>query len=349
VSLKIAGYTRQDKEKAMNVPYITVQQTLAKMPAIGIGTFGSDHVSHANMAEAVELALELGYRNIDCARVYANEKEIGEVLKASGIKREELWITSKLWNDMHGKKNVGISVRQTLADLQLDYLDLFLVHWPFPNFHPPKCDVTARNPDARPYIHEEFMETWCAMEELVDQGLVKHIGTSNMSKAKLKLLLSDCRIRPIANEMELHPCFQQQELLSYVKGQGIIPIGFSPLGSPNRPERDTSEGDAIDMEHPAVLAVAKAHRVHPAEICIKWAQANGIVPIPQSTKEKNLNSNLESIMSDPLDLMEVAMLKEADCNSRLIKGQVFLWEEAEDWTELWDEDGIIRVPDHYRR
>jgi len=103
------------------------------------------------------------------------------------------------------------------------------------------------------------------------------------------------------------------------------------------------------MEHPAVLAVAKAHQVHPASICIKWAQANGIVPIPQSTKERNLKSNLESIMNDPLDLMEVAMLKEADCNNRLIKGQVFLWEEAKDWTELWDEDSIIRVPDHYRK
>ena len=333
----------------MNIPYILVQQTGAKMPAIGVGTFGSDHVSNADMAKSVELALKLGYRNIDCARVYANEKEIGEVLKRSQIKREELWITSKLWNDMHGAKNVGISVRQTLADLQLDYLDLYLVHWPFPNFHPPKCDVTSRNPDARPYIHEEFMETWRAMEDLVDQGLVRHIGTSNMSKAKLELLLSDCRIRPIANQMELHPCFQQPELLSYVKAEGIIPIGFSPLGSPNRPERDTTESDAVDMEHPIVVAIAKAHGVHPAAICLKWAAANGIVPIPQSTKERNLKSNLESITSDPLTDEEVLMLKEADCNSRLIKGQVFLWEEAEDWTELWDEDSIIRVPDRYRR
>ncbi len=333
----------------MNVPYMTIEQTGAKMPAIGVGTFGSDHVSSAVMAKSVELALKLGYRNIDCARVYDNEKEIGKVLKASFIPRDELWITSKLWNDMHGKKNVGISVRATLADLQLDYLDLFLVHWPFPNFHPPKCDVTARNPNARPYIHEEYMETWHAMEELVDQGLVRHIGTSNMSQAKLELLLASCRIRPVANEMELHPCFQQPELLDYVKSQGIIPIGFSPLGSPNRPERDTTEADAVDMEHPAVVAVAKAHNVHPAAICLKWAQANGIVPIPQSTKERNLKSNLESIISDPLTSEEVALLKEADCNSRLIKGQVFLWEEAKDWTELWDEDGIIRAPEHYRR
>lgn len=333
----------------MNIPYITIKQTGAKMPAIGVGTFGSDRIDSIEMANSVKLALKVGYRNIDCARVYDNEKEIGKILKASSIKREDLWITSKLWNDMHGEKNVGISVRATLADLQLDYLDLFLVHWPFPNFHPPKCDVSARNPNARPYIHEEFMETWRAMESLVDQGLVRHIGTSNMSKAKMALLLSDCRIRPVANQMELHPCFQQQELLGYMKKEGIIPIGFSPLGSPNRPDRDTTEDDAVDMEHPVVVAIAKAHNVHPAAICIKWAQANGIVPIPQSTKERNLRSNLESVVSDPLTPQEVAMLEKIDCNSRLIKGQVFLWPEAENWTDLWDEDGIIRVPDHYRK
>jgi diketogulonate reductase-like aldo/keto reductase len=134
-----------------------------------------------------------------------------------------------------------------------------------------------------------------------------------------------------------------------MKKEGIIPIGFSPLGSPNRPDRDTTEDDAVDMEHPVVVAIAKAHNVHPAAICLKWAQANGIVPIPQSTKERNLRSNLESVVSDPLTPQEVAMLEKIDCNSRLIKGQVFLWPEAENWTDLWDEDGIIRVPDHYRK
>ena len=103
------------------------------------------------------------------------------------------------------------------------------------------------------------------------------------------------------------------------------------------------------MEHPVVVAIATARNVHPAAICLKWAQANGIVPIPQSTKERNLRSNLESVVSDPLTPQEVAMLEKIDCNSRLIKGQVFLWPEAENWTDLWDEDGIIRVPDHYRK
>ncbi|AEV30361.1 aldo/keto reductase, diketogulonate reductase [Sphaerochaeta pleomorpha str. Grapes] len=333
----------------MDVPTMSIKATGAKIPAIGVGTFGSDHVSNEEMAQSVHTALRLGYRNIDCASVYGNEKEIGKVLNDFPVNREELWITSKLWNDMHGKGKVLASCRQSLKDLGLEYLDLYLVHWPFPNFHPPKCDVTSRSENARPYIHEEFMETWREMEELVDLGLVRHIGTSNMTKAKLTLLLQDCRIRPSFQEMELHPCFQQQEFLSYVKGEGIIPIGFCPLGSPNRPERDMTEGDAVDMEHPIVVEIAKAHHCHPANICLKWAQANGIIPIPQSTKEKNLLSNLESICSDPLSNEEVERLKGADCNSRLVKGQVFLWKEAKDWTDLWDLDGTIPCPESYKQ
>jgi diketogulonate reductase-like aldo/keto reductase len=327
---------------------ITITSTQAKLPVIGVGTFGSDHVSSEEMAHSVELALQIGYRNIDCASVYGNEREIGNVLKNCGIGRSDLWITSKVWNDSHGRKRVKESVKRSLKDLQLDYLDLYLVHWPFPNYHPPMCDVSSRSPDARPYIHEEYMETWSAMEDLVRDGLVRHIGTSNMSKAKLQLVLASCSIRPTVNEMELHPCFQQPQLLSFVTEQGIIPIGYSPLGSPHRPERDMTDEDVVDMEHPLVVELAKKHNCHPAAICLKWARGNGIVPIPQSTKERNLRSNFESIQNDPLSDEELALLREADCNNRLIKGQVFLWEEAESWHDLWDENGTIACPDRYK-
>ncbi|MGE4584470.1 MAG: aldo/keto reductase [Sphaerochaeta sp.] len=327
---------------------ITITSTQAKLPVIGVGTFGSDHVSSEEMAHSVELALQIGYRNIDCASVYGNEREIGNVLKNCGIGRSDLWITSKVWNDSHGRKRVKESVKRSLKDLQLDYLDLYLVHWPFPNYHPPMCDVSSRSPDARPYIHEEYMETWSAMEDLVRDGLVRHIGTSNMSKAKLQLVLASCSIRPTVNEMELHPCFQQPQLLSFVTEQGIIPIGYSPLGSPHRPERDMTNEDVVDMEHPLVVELAKKHNCHPAAICLKWARGNGIVPIPQSTKERNLRSNFESIQNDPLTDEELALLREADCNNRLIKGQVFLWEEAESWHDLWDENGTIACPDRYK-
>ena len=205
------------------------------MPAIGLGTFGSDHVSPETVAEAVRYAAGIGYRHFDCASVYGNESQIGQVFTAiagRGLRREELWITSKLWNDKHGEDDVIPSCEKSLADLQLDYLDLYLVHWPFPNHHPPGCDVTARNPHAVPYIHENYMRTWRKMEELVDRGLVRHIGTSNMTIPKMELLLRDARIKPAVNEMELHPHFQQPEFFRYLIEKGIQPIGYSPLGSP---------------------------------------------------------------------------------------------------------------------
>ena len=209
--------------------------TGATMPAVGLGTFGSDHVRPNEVAAAVKGAAAVGYRHFDCASVYGNEGAVGaslEEIVRGGVRREELWITSKLWNDKHGENDVIASCRKTLADLRLDYLDLFLVHWPFPNFHPPGCDVTSRSPDAKPYIHESYMKTWRGMEELVDRKLVRHIGTSNMTIPKLKLVLRDARIMPAANEMELHPHFQQPELFRFVVENGMQPIGYCPLGSP---------------------------------------------------------------------------------------------------------------------
>jgi diketogulonate reductase-like aldo/keto reductase len=141
-------------------PAAIPQRTLytgAIMPAIGLGTFGSDHVTAAEIAEVVKGAAAAGYRHFDCASVYGNEAEIGnafEKILRGGIRREDLWITSKLWNDKHDEDDVIASCRQTLTNLRLDYLDLYLVHWPFPNFHPPGCDVTSRSPNAKPYIHE---------------------------------------------------------------------------------------------------------------------------------------------------------------------------------------------------
>jgi len=209
------------------VPYRKLY-TGALMPAIGLGTFGSDHVDHEAVARAVHEALRLGYRHIDCAAVYGNECHIGVVLSRtlkSGLLRESLWVTSKLWNDKHAEADVAPACEQTLRDLRIDYLDLYLVHWPFPNYHPPGCDVASRHPDAKPYIHESFMRTWRQMERLVERGLVRHIGTSNMTIPKLELVLRDAGIKPAVNEMELHPHFQQPELFEYVRSHGIVPAG----------------------------------------------------------------------------------------------------------------------------
>ncbi|TET48030.1 MAG: aldo/keto reductase [Actinomycetota bacterium] len=318
--------------------------TGAEVPGIGLGTFGSDRFSGEDIAEAVKGAISVGYRHIDCASIYENEHLIGEsfgqVIKG-GVKREELWINSKLWNDMHGRGDVLRSCQKSLKDLQLDYLDLYLIHWPFPNYHAPGCDVDSRSPDARPYIHENYMETWSQMEELVEKGLVRHIGTSNMTIPKLELVLRDAKIKPACNEMEQHPHFQQQEFFDFCIKNRVQPIGFCPIGSPTRPDRDKTEKDTVDIKDPVIVKIAKRLNVHPAVVCIKWAVQRGQIPIPFSIYRNEYLSNLECSTKDPITGEEMEEIAGIDKNCRLIKGQVFLWEEAKSWEDIWDLDGKI--------
>jgi alcohol dehydrogenase (NADP+) len=328
-------------------PSLVPRRTLASgasLPAIGLGTFGSDHVSAAQIAAAVVDAAKIGYRHFDCAAVYGNEAHIGQALQTvlrTVASREELWITSKLWNDKHAAKDVIPACKQSLRDLKLDYLDLYLVHWPFPNFHPPGCSADSRSPEARPYIHEEFMETWQEMEKLLKEGLVRHIGTSNMTIPKMELLVRDAAVRPHCNEMELHPHFQQPEFLAYLLERKIQPIGFCPLGSPGRPERDRTPLDTLPLEDPVLRTIAAEHRVGPAAICLKWAVQRGEAVIPFSVNPRNYTANLLAVVEDPLTPEEMEKIAAADRRCRLIKGQVFLWKPNQSWEDLWDETGVI--------
>jgi alcohol dehydrogenase (NADP+) len=332
-----------EKIDPSSVPYRKLY-TGARIPAVGLGTFGSDRFSASQIAEAVLGAAAIGYRHFDCAAVYQNEKEIGASVQKvmnGGIAREELWITSKLWNDKHAEEDVIPACQQTLKNLQANYLDLYLIHWPFPNHHAPGVDVNSRDPHAVPYIHDNFMKTWRQMEKLVDMGLVRHIGTSNMTIPKLKLLFRDARIMPAANEMELHPHFQQPEFFQFCIDHKIVPIGFAPIGSPTRPDRDKAPEDTVDIQDPVIIKIAKRLNVHPAVICVKWAVQRGQVPIPFSIYPKEYLSNLKAAVIDPLTEDEMQEITTIDKNNRLIKGQVFLWETAKDWPDLWDLDGKI--------
>ncbi len=319
-----------------NVPTYTLN-TGAVMPSVGLGTFGSDKYSADQISAAVKGAIKSGYRMLDCASVYQNEDSIGKVLaelfKEGTVKRKDLFITSKVWNDRH--REVRKACEKSLKDLQLEYIDLYFVHWPFPNYHAPGCDGDSRNPDSKPFSVDEFMDTWRQLEELYDAGLVKAIGMSNMTIKKLESVLPLCRIMPAALEMECHPSFQQQDLFDYALAHNIIPIGFCPIGSPSRPERDRTAADVADTELPEVTEVAKNHGVHPAIICIKWAVQRGMCTIPFSVKEPQYISNLKCVTEDPLTNAEIELLKKAERNCRLVKGQVFLWPGASDWTELW--------------
>ena len=316
-----------------------------KMPCIGMGTFGSDRFTPEQVAAAVAGAIKVGYRMFDCAAVYGNEDLIGNVFQDAFdkgiVKREELFVTTKVWNDMHGRGDVLISCAKSLKDLHLDYIDLFFVHWPFPNYHAPGCSGDARNPDSKPFSVDRFMATWRQCERLVDMGLARYIGMSNMTIPKLEAVLPLCRIKPAAIEMELHPSFQQPELFKYVVSRGIQPIGFCPIGSPTRPDRDKTQDDVVDIAMPEIVEIAKKHGVHPAIICIKWAVQRGQTPIPFSIYENEYTSNLKCVTEDPLTAEEMEKIRLADKNCRLIKGQVFLWPGAKGWEDLWDMDGTI--------
>ena len=325
-----------------SIPSLTLT-TGSKIPCIGLGTFGSDSVPAETVAETVRKAIYAGYRHIDCASVYGNENDIGYVLNeisTSGfLRREDLWITSKVWNDMHDR--VAESCRRSLRNLQIEYLDLYLVHWPFPNYHPPNCDVTSRSPNAKPYIHENFMKTWRQMEILVDEGFVRNIGTSNMTVPKLQLLLRDARTKPVCNEMELHPHFQQPELFEFCLQHDIQPIAYCPLGSPGRPERDRTPEDTVDLEDKVILSIADRLKMSPAQVAIKWAIQRGQVPIPFSTH--HFLENLEAVSMPPLTSTDMDELSKVEKDCRLIKGQVFLWKENQNWQDLWDPDGEITL------
>ncbi len=329
-------------EQTASIP-TQILTTGAVMPGIGLGTFGSDNYTAQQVSNAVREAAEVGYRHFDCAEVYGNESEIGEsflAIQKSGISREDLWITSKVWNHHHHQ--VEEACQHSISNLNAHYLDLYLVHWPFPNHHEKGVSVDSRDPHAVPYRHDRYMETWQQMEKLFRDGTVRQIGVSNMTIPKLELLWRDAEIKPHAIEMELHPHFQQPELFRWAKDHEMVVIGYSPIGSPSRPERDRTPEDSVDIEDPAIVRAAQRLGVHPAVVCILWQVQRGSVPIPFSVKRAQFEATLQAVCGLRLSELEMSEIGQSDRGCRLIKGQVFLWPSATSWQDLWDEDGIIR-------
>lgn len=293
-----------------------------EMPAIGLGTWKSEK---GKVEEAVKIALHKGYRHIDCASTYGNEAEIGtafnSVFSQGKIKREDVWVTSKLWNDCHKKEHVIPALKQTLKDLQLNYLDLYLIHWPVAFKHGvgfPSSDEDYISLEEVPII-----ETWNAMVEAKKQGLVKHLGVSNFSIKKLQSLMAQTNEAPEMNQVELHPFLQQHELLEFCKENNIHVTAYSPLGSGDRSAQMKAENEPSLMEEPAIVEIAEKHKASPAQVLIKWAVARGTAVIPKSTTEKHIIANLESIKVelDEEDLKKISGIKR---NFRYVTGEFFV-------------------------
>ena len=310
----------------------------AVMPAVGLGTWKS---APGQVGAAVREALRCGYRHIDCAAIYGNEVEIGEALAACFaeglVAREELWITSKLWNDHHARRDVVPALRRTLADLRLEALDLYLVHWP----------VALRKGVLVPESPEDMIgletlpiaETWAGMEEALDLGLSRHIGVSNFSATKLAELSVSAHVLPALDQVELHPYLQQQELLRFCSERGIAVTGYSPLGSPDRPASLKSADEPPLLEAPEIEEIARQSGATAAQVLLAWGLARGTAVIPKSVHPEHLQQNLAAadLALSPADMQRIAAL---DRGYRYVTGSFWVLEGGPyTLANLWDSAG----------
>jgi diketogulonate reductase-like aldo/keto reductase len=303
--------------------------TGALMPILGLGTWKS---GLNKVKDAVIYAIsECGYQHIDCAAIYCNEKEIGEafkeVFKKNTIKREDIFITSKLWNTDHNKDNVEKACEKTLSDLNLEYLDLYLMHW---GVAIPPNEKPLDNPQGRlaPQLDENgilitekvsIRETWEAMEKLVERGLVKAIGIANFTAPMLIDLLSYAKIKPAVNQIEIHAYLQQPELLEFCKYNNIVVTAYSPLGSPGNSK---DKGFPFLLEDNIINEITNTYNKTPAQVLIRWAIQRETVVIPKSVTPERIKENID-IFDFELSDADMKKIKELDKNLRFV--DPYLW------------------------
>ncbi|KAL7063944.1 hypothetical protein AAHC03_05826 [Spirometra sp. Aus1] len=285
-----------------------------KMPALGLGTFMSPS---EDVEKAVTWAIEAGYRHIDCAAFYQNEPAVGSAIKKAIqdglIKREDIFITSKLWCSEHRAKDVRPACEGSLNRLGLAYLDLYLVHWPVSFKIKPDVPFSKDDPNCLEYEDVPLEETWKAMEELVDAGLVKSIGVSNFNKSQIERLLKVCRIRPVVNQIEVSVNWMNSKMVEYAKSKDIKVTAYAPFGSPVfiRPTPIPSP-----LQEDYVVKIAEAHSKTPAQVLLRHALQRGLIVIPGSINAGRIRQNID-VFDFELTEDEMRILNTSGKNIRL--------------------------------
>jgi alcohol dehydrogenase (NADP+) len=307
-----------------------------KMPALGLGTWKS---AKGEVYEVVRKAIEIGYRHFDCAFFYGNEAEIGQAIadaiKNGEVKREDLWITSKLWNNRHRKEHIKAAFEITLRDLGLDYLDLYLIHWPVALQY--DINYAQKGSDLISLSEIPLSETWQELINLKENELTKYIGVSNFSIKKINQITDETGVMPEVLQVELHPFLQQQKLLDFTNEKGIFLTGYCPLGSADRPAVRILEGEPKLFQNPVIQAIANEKGYSVAQIILAWAVNRGTSVIPKSVNSVRLKENLEAADIE-LSMDEMQKMNSLDLHYRYIKGD-FWCLEGSDYTleNLWDE------------
>ncbi|XP_069807221.1 rho crystallin-like [Dendropsophus ebraccatus] len=266
------------------------------MPVLGLGTYAAPDVPKIQAEEATKIAIDLGYRHIDCAYVYNNEVQIGNAIRAKiadgTVRREDIFYTGKLYSTFFNPVLARKGFEKSIQDLQLDYLDLFLLHWPF-SLKLAEGEESI-SPD-KPYVYDnvDFCDTWEVLEQLKDAGLVKSIGVSNFNKRQLERLLSKpgLKYKPVCNQVECHVYLSQSKLQAYCKSKDIVLVAYSVLGS-HRDKDWVDLSTPVLLEDPVLASVAAKYNRSPAEVAMRFVLQKGIVVLAKSFSVARLKQNL---------------------------------------------------------